>query len=60
ELPDNFQDIYISIFSGTSSNNTYTHCKCKLIQSIWALLLDNKFMHTYKYAGYSVTLIFLI
>ncbi|KAG2134481.1 hypothetical protein DEU56DRAFT_738558, partial [Suillus clintonianus] len=48
-LPDNFQDIYISIFGEASSNDTYTHCKRELMQAIWALLLDEKFMHAYKY-----------
>ncbi|KIK93389.1 hypothetical protein PAXRUDRAFT_145188, partial [Paxillus rubicundulus Ve08.2h10] len=27
----------------------YTHCKCELVQAIWKLLLDTKFMHMYKY-----------
>ncbi|KAG2069358.1 hypothetical protein BDR04DRAFT_1128884 [Suillus decipiens] len=48
-LPDNFQDIYISIFCEASSNNMYTHCKHELMQYIWALLLNEKFMHAYKY-----------
>ncbi|KIK98053.1 hypothetical protein PAXRUDRAFT_135036, partial [Paxillus rubicundulus Ve08.2h10] len=48
-LPDNFQDIYISFFDDASSDDVYTHCKRKLVQAIWKLLLDEKFMHAYKY-----------
>ncbi|KAF9230351.1 hypothetical protein BU15DRAFT_57343 [Melanogaster broomeanus] len=49
KLPDDFQDIYISIFGEASSADTYTHCKRELIQAIWNLLLDEKFMHAYRY-----------
>jgi hypothetical protein len=49
QLPDNFQDIYINIFGEASSSEVYTHCKRELIQAIWKLLLDEDFMHAYKY-----------
>jgi hypothetical protein len=49
QLPENFQDIYINIFGEASSSEVYTHCKRELIQAIWKLLLDEDFMHAYKY-----------
>ncbi|KIK75878.1 hypothetical protein PAXRUDRAFT_18604 [Paxillus rubicundulus Ve08.2h10] len=48
-LPDNFQDIYVGFFEEGSSDDVYRHCKRELMQAIWKLLLDEKFMHAYKY-----------
>ncbi|KAG2337487.1 hypothetical protein BDR05DRAFT_978477 [Suillus weaverae] len=46
-LPDDLQDQCMKIFSKPSSSEVYTYCKCELMQAIWALLLDEKFMHAY-------------
>ena len=46
---DDFQETYTSHFHEPATAETYTHCKCELYQSIWDLLLDEKFMHAYKY-----------
>ncbi|KAG2342574.1 hypothetical protein BDR05DRAFT_886243, partial [Suillus weaverae] len=46
-LPDDLQDQYMKIFGKPSSSEVYTYCKHELMQAIWALLLDNKFMHAY-------------
>ncbi|KIK80669.1 hypothetical protein PAXRUDRAFT_158056, partial [Paxillus rubicundulus Ve08.2h10] len=48
-LPNNFQDIYVGFFEEGSSDDVYTHCKRELMQAIWKLLLNKKFMHAYKY-----------
>ncbi|KAF9226855.1 hypothetical protein BS17DRAFT_696670, partial [Gyrodon lividus] len=47
-LPDNFQDKYSRYYNEGSSDD-YTHCKCKLMQAVWRLLLDEKFVRAYKY-----------
>jgi len=26
-----------------------THCRCELMHAVWKFLLDNKFIHAYKY-----------
>ncbi|KAG2042377.1 hypothetical protein BDR03DRAFT_979010 [Suillus americanus] len=48
-LPDDLQDQHMKIFGKPSSSEVYTHCKCELMQAIWALLLDKKFMHAYEH-----------
>ena len=48
QLPNDFQDIYKSHFGLTSSSHVYTHCKCELMQAIWELLLDERFVNAYK------------
>ncbi|KAG2070080.1 hypothetical protein BDR04DRAFT_1128621 [Suillus decipiens] len=50
-IPGDFQDTYFNIFADASSADIYTHCKRELMQAIWALLLDEKFLHSYKYDG---------
>ncbi|KAF8551518.1 hypothetical protein OG21DRAFT_1417846, partial [Imleria badia] len=47
-LPDDFQDKYIFHFHEGSSDSMYTHCKRELMQAIWRLLLDEKFVDTYR------------
>lgn len=49
QLPDNFQDIYVQTFGDASSNEVYTYCKRELIQEVWRLLLDGKFMEAYEH-----------
>lgn len=34
---------------GDPTSQVYMHYKCELMQAIWALLLDEKFMHAYEY-----------
>ncbi|KIK31848.1 hypothetical protein CY34DRAFT_55257, partial [Suillus luteus UH-Slu-Lm8-n1] len=48
KLPNDFQDHYGRLFDEASSSDVYTHCKRELMQAIWALLLDKKFMDAYK------------
>ncbi|KAG2343104.1 hypothetical protein BDR05DRAFT_976158 [Suillus weaverae] len=48
-LPEDLQDQYMDIFGGPTTSQVYMHCKHELMQVIWALLLDNKFMHAYVY-----------
>ena len=48
QLPNDFLDIYKSHFGLTSSSHVYTHCKRELMQAIWELLLDERFVDTYK------------
>lgn len=49
KLPDDFQETYASHFGEAATNETYTHCKRELYQGVWDLILDEKFMHAYKY-----------
>lgn len=37
----------MKFFGEPSSSEVYTYCKRELMQAIWALLLDDKFMHAY-------------
>ena len=48
QLPHNFQEVYIKHFQRPLSNDVYTHCKQELMQAIWRLLLDEKFVDAYK------------
>ena len=49
QLPDDFQDIYVQKFGDASSAEVYTYCKQELIQEVWRLLLDGKFMEAYEH-----------
>ncbi|KAG6380707.1 hypothetical protein JVT61DRAFT_5085 [Boletus reticuloceps] len=49
KLPDGFQDEYVKHFCVGSSDSIYTHCKRELMQEIWKVLLDEKFIKAYKY-----------
>jgi hypothetical protein len=48
QLPDNFQDTYSRFFDEGSSSDVYTHCKRDLMQAIWRLLLNEKFVEAYN------------
>ena len=48
QLPDDFQDKYSFYFKEGSSDSMYTHCKRELMHAVWRLLLDGKFMDTYR------------
>lgn len=48
QLPDEFQDEYSRHFQQGSSSDVYTHCKRELMQAVWTLLLDDKFVQAYK------------
>ncbi|KAG2037999.1 hypothetical protein BDR03DRAFT_981822 [Suillus americanus] len=48
-LLDDLQDQYMDIFGEATTSQVYMHCKCKLMQANWVLLLDDKFMHAYQY-----------
>jgi hypothetical protein len=50
-LPDSFQDFAASFFSkwGTQKQGLMTHCRRELMHSIWKFLLDDDFIHAYKY-----------
>ncbi|KAF9219981.1 hypothetical protein BS17DRAFT_853961 [Gyrodon lividus] len=43
-LPDNFQDEYSWYYNKGPSGDIYTHCKCELMQAVWRVLLDEKFV----------------
>jgi Plavaka transposase len=49
QLPDTVQDAYTKVFGKSASVGTLTFLKCDLMQSIWMLLLDNDFIHTYTH-----------
>ena len=48
QLPDDFQDQYSLHFEHASSDSVYTHCKRELMQAVWALLLNDKFIDAYR------------
>jgi hypothetical protein len=49
KLPDSVREKYRAIHGVVPSSDMHTHLKRELMQEIWALLLDDKFMHTYKH-----------
>jgi hypothetical protein len=50
-LPDSFQDFAASFFSkwGTQKKDLMTHCRRELMHHVWKFLLDEDFIHAYKY-----------
>ncbi|GJE96476.1 hypothetical protein PsYK624_126730 [Phanerochaete sordida] len=49
ELPDTFQDAYQKIFGEPATKEVTTFCRMHLMQQIWLLLLDEKFMEAYRH-----------
>ena len=50
-LPDSFQ-VFAASFCcewGTQKKDILTHCQHELIHSVWKFLLDDDFVHAYKY-----------
>ncbi|KAK0226736.1 hypothetical protein EDD85DRAFT_923411 [Armillaria nabsnona] len=48
-LPDNIQDMYLTLFDKPASSELLTFLKRELMQKIWALLLDSEFMEAYEH-----------
>ena len=50
-LPDSFQDFAARFHKkwGTQKKDIITHCRRELIHAIWKILLDDEFIHVYKY-----------
>jgi hypothetical protein len=50
-LPDSFQDFAASFCSkwGTQKTDLMTHCRRELMHGVWRFLLDEAFIHAYKY-----------
>ena len=50
-LPDSLQDLLGSIHArwNTQKKAILTHCRQELIHAVWHLLLDDDFVHAYKY-----------
>ena len=39
----------MDVFGMGATGEVFMHCKCELMQAIWTLLLDEKFMHAYEH-----------
>jgi hypothetical protein len=50
-LPDSFQDILGSFHArwNTQKKGLLTHCRRELMHTVWRILLDDDFLHAYKY-----------
>ncbi|KAF5374151.1 hypothetical protein D9615_008829 [Tricholomella constricta] len=50
-LPDSFQDFASTVHAKwkTQKKNILTHCRRELMHAIWDFLLDDDFIHAYKY-----------
>ena len=50
-LSDSFQDLLSSIHArwNTQKKSILTHCRRELMHAVWRLLLDDDFLHAYKY-----------
>ena len=50
-LPDSFQDFATNFCSkwGTQKTDLITHCRRELMHGVWRFLLDEDFIHAYKY-----------
>ncbi|KAF9472386.1 hypothetical protein BDN70DRAFT_900592 [Pholiota conissans] len=49
KLPPNFLDFYLELTGNGPSEDVLTHCRRELMHAVWALLLDEEFMHAYKH-----------
>ncbi|KAJ8087428.1 hypothetical protein PM082_006258 [Marasmius tenuissimus] len=49
DLPDNIQEWYQDLFGVPASGATLTHLKREIMHAIWALILDDDFMHAYEH-----------
>lgn len=47
QLPATIQDIYIQIYGIPATSEMLTFLKRELMQKIWLLLLDDRFMYCY-------------
>jgi hypothetical protein len=50
-LPDSFQDFAASFYSkwGTQKKDLMSHCRRELMHGVWKFLLDEDFIHAYRY-----------
>jgi hypothetical protein len=50
-LPDSFQDFAARFHKkwGTQKKDIITHCRRELMHAVWKFLLDDEFIHAYKY-----------
>jgi hypothetical protein len=50
-LPDSFQDFAAKFHKkwGTQKKDIITHCRRELMHAVWNFLLDDEFIHAYKY-----------
>jgi hypothetical protein len=49
QLPDDIEDAYTKNYTKAPSAAILTHLKRDLMQGVWDILLDDEFMHAYKY-----------
>ena len=49
KLDDSVQDSYMQIFGKAATKEMLTHLRRELIQSVWAVLLDDEFMDAYAH-----------
>ena len=47
KLDDSVQDKYIELFGKVATKEMLTHLQRELMQSVWAVILDNEFMDAY-------------
>ncbi|KAF7967234.1 hypothetical protein HWV62_35081 [Athelia sp. TMB] len=48
-LPDNLEDAYAQLYGKPPSEAMKTHLKRDLMQGIWDMMLDDRFMHAYTH-----------
>ncbi|KIK01139.1 hypothetical protein K443DRAFT_99156, partial [Laccaria amethystina LaAM-08-1] len=50
-LPDSFQDFAAAFHKkwGTQKKDIMSHCRRELMHAVWKFLLDDEFIHAYKY-----------
>ncbi|KAG2743054.1 hypothetical protein P692DRAFT_20878962 [Suillus brevipes Sb2] len=49
KLSDTLQDFYQACFNKPATSEILTFCRHELMHAIWLLLMDDKFMHAYKF-----------
>lgn len=51
QLPASFQEFVESFNPKWKSQKTQllAHCRCELMHAVWKVILDNDFLHAYKY-----------
>ncbi len=49
QLPPDFHDFFSALTGEAPTADILTHCRREVMHAVWALLLDEEFMHAYEH-----------
>jgi hypothetical protein len=49
QLPPDFLDFYVELTGDGPPTDVSTHCRRELMHAVWAILLDDDFLHAYEH-----------